>query len=287
MKNYFNEYEFNEAFKLQYIDPYEAEKRYENYFLKYPFDYNTYPYFVSLLILLGKFEKANDILNYIEKKAFNDSNYCNRIDKVDFLNYGLFTCRLKLLLFNKKYKELIIYYYQNIDNIKGYDLENNLNSLIFYCRKMLGDLDPKRREKNAYLYRQIVRYEESDFRNHIKKHLINEKEEDNECVFSYDFPVDMVIEEIKKYIPSNKCLYHGFFDNVYYFKYDNVGRCNGKITDYFKVVALDNSKDFITMCPVMEGENLPYINLNYLIEKGNNEVKKISMIDKFNKRYKR
>ena len=40
-----------------------------------------------------------------------------------------------------------------------------------------------------------------------------------------------------------------------------------KIVNYFKVVCLHNSQDFITMCPVKGSDNLPHIDLNYMKEK--------------------
>ena len=65
------------------------------------------------------------------------------------------------------------------------------------------------------------------------------------------------------------------------------GRVDNKLANYFKVVCLHDTKDFITMCPVLEGENLPYIDINYLKEeKETSKVKRISQTEKFYQRYK-
>ncbi len=286
-KMYFNEHEFSEAVKLQETDPYKAEEYYEEYFMKYPLDYNSYPYYVSLLILLGKFKKAKDILEYVEKKASLDSNYSRNTYKYSFLNYGIFICRIKLLIFGKKYRELIKYFYENIDNIKGYDLDNSLNSVIYYCQRKIGKLDIDRKDTKSYLFRQIINYQDDDFKNHIKKHLLSYGETNNQYVFNDNFPVEALIKEIKKIIPNKSKLYHGFFDNIYYFKFDNCGRANNKITDYFEVIAFDGTNDIITMYPTMEGEKFTYIDLNDMIKVDVPKIKSLSQIEKFNRRFNR
>ena len=163
-----------------------------------------------------------------------------------------------------------------------------LNSVWFYSKKRTGRLNKEKRDVNSYLFKQIVRFEEEDFYQHIEKHLassIEDFDEPNKTIFEENFPLRDVVEEIKKYIPSNKRLYLGFYDNIYYFKYDECGRVDRKMVNYFKVVCLHNSQDFITMCPVVGNENLPYIDLNYMKKEEPVKVKRISQIDRFNRRY--
>ena len=60
----------------------------------------------------------------------------------------------------------------------------------------------KKRDINSYLFRQIVSYDENDFIDHIKKHTADsncDKDDPNKNIFSTDFPVDKIIDEIKKY----------------------------------------------------------------------------------------
>ena len=107
-------------------------------------------------------------------------------------------------------------------------------------------------------------------------------------IFAYDFPILEIVEEIKKYIPSDKRINGGFYDNVYIFKYDYCGKVEGKTANYFKVVCFDGTSDFITIYPCVEGKNLPYTDLNYLQyanANSNNRGKVLSQIDKFNRRY--
>lgn len=108
----------------------------------------------------------------------------------------------------------------------------------------------------------------------------------NKNIFSIDFPLTKVLEEIKKYIPSSQCFHHGFFDVRYFFKYDNCGRENNKITDYFVVSCFNNSPNIITMCPSSRYQIGNCIDLNYL--KNDDEKtksKRLSQIDKFNQKY--
>ena len=81
-------------------------------------------------------------------------------------------------------------------------------------------------------------------------------------------------------------LYSGFFTSVYVFKYDNCGYDTEQAVNYFKVVCFNNSKNFITMCPSADCENLPYTDLNYLKDKKIN-IKRLSQVDKFNQKYKK
>ena len=77
------------------------------------------------------------------------------------------------------------------------------------------------------------------------------------------------------------------FDDKYIFKFDNCGRADYKITDYFEVVTLLDSCDFITMYPANISNTMPYIDLNYLKENKKVNEKRISQIDKFYKRYQK
>lgn len=153
----------------------------------------------------------------------------------------------------------------------------------------MGLIKETRDEINRYLYKQINEYDINDFYDHIKKHLYDcstEFSEESWDKFFEDFPLKEIINESKKYIPSNKCLYKGFYTSVYVFKFDNCGKVNNKTVDYFKIICLENNSNFITMYPADECKYLPYIDLNYL--KQENElpkIKRLSQIEKFNQKY--
>ena len=282
-KNYFNIWEFKQALDLAETDPISARLLYEEYFKKYPKDYSGYPYYCSNLITLGELELAEKILDYVEKEYIKD-NLFNKEEKIKKFEYNMFFTRTKLLSYQERYEELYRLCVKNISRVA----DKSLNSVWFYSKKRTGRLNNGERDANSYLFRQIVRYEQDDFYKHIQKHLSNYNENlemPNTAIFEEKFPLKEVVEEIKKYIPSDKRLFLGFYDDVYYFRYDECGREDKKIVNYFKVVCLHNSQDFITMCPVKGSDNLPHIDLNYMKKEELSKVKKISQIDRFNKRY--
>lgn len=284
-KNHFNVWEFKQALELGETDPISARVLYEEYFKKYPKDYSGYPYYCSNLITLGELELAEKILNYVEKEYKKDSSF-NKIHRIKKLEYNMFFTKLKLLCYQEKYRDVYRFCVQNLGEIK----DKSLNSVWFYSKKKLGMLSEEKRDVNEYLFRQITRYDESDFFDCIKSHLSSYNENidnPNPNVFEANFPTKEVVEEIKKYIPSDERLFLGFYDDVYYFKYDECGRVDKKLVNYFKVVCLHNSQDFITMCPVNGSDNLPHIDLNYMKKEEPIKVKRISQIDKFNQRYNR
>ena len=136
---------------------------------------------------------------------------------------------------------------------------------------------------------QIVEFHEEDFLEHIQKHTANYNmnlEHPNRAIFAPDFPLESVVQEIKKYIPSDKRLCYGFFVDTYVFRYDECGRYFHKIVDYFQVICFDDGQNhLITMYPAYNCENLPFIDLNYMKEKEKPKVKTLSQIEKFNRRY--
>jgi len=281
---YFDIFEFQQIIKLMDMNPYTSLELYEQYLNKYPNDYSAYLLYCSNLIILGKLEEAEKIYNYFEKKYENDKSL-EGTEKSKIIRQNRVFTKIKLLSYQGKYEELYQFCVNNINIVR----EDKMNDALFYAKKMTNRLDPNRRDENSYLFSQIVRYEEKDFLEHIKKHIQKEDEKaEKECstIFRQDFPVEKVIQEIKKYIPSDNKLLLGFYDNVYYFKYDGCGRVDNKIVDYIKVVCFNGTKDFITMCPVTGNKTLPYEDLNYLDNEDDfSKVKRMSQIDKFNKKF--
>jgi len=271
------------ALEAYRIDPFECKHLYEEYLKKYPKDYLSYTYYAAVLIELGESSAAEKILNKISKIVSSGKNNCPETIQKQ-LEENLFYNHLRLLSFQEKYEEL---HQLCIDNFKLIR-EMDLNQIFFYAKKKIGLLDPNLREKNSYIFRQIVEYHEDDFKNHIKKHLANEREEfdANVTAFNPDFPIEEVIEEVKKYIPSSKGLFVSLFDNTYTFKYDFCGKDDRCTVNFFKVVTFHNTNDIITMFPAQHCEYLPYVDLNYLIKTENNpKVKRLSQIEKFNKKF--
>jgi hypothetical protein len=101
-------------------------------------------------------------------------------------------------------------------------------------------------------------------------------------------PIEKLIEHAKENMRPENIINEGFAGQVYTFKYDECGRDDNKITDFFEVVVFPDTKDIITMYPTFTPNNRYYIDLNHLKEKKEDSsfgVKRLSQIEKFNKRY--
>lgn len=283
--NYFNKWEIKQALSNSKSDPLEAKYMLEEYLSKYPRDYTIYTYYSAVLITLGEFDKAEKVINSVEHMASKDEEFNNKLNKVDLLKKSILFNKIKLLCYQEKYKELLQLYSNNISETKHMDV----NQIEVYCKKKMGELNINKDALYPYLFRQIIKYEESDFLNHIKKHLADYNQNvdtPNKNIFVPNFPIDIVVEEIKKYIPSDKAMFPRLIEDIYMFKYNGCGKENNKLTDYFKVVCFHNTSDFITILPVSEGRELKYVDLNYLIPIDENvKVKRLSQIEKFNNKY--
>ena len=285
MLKYFNKFETNKIINIMNEDPKTAKVMFEEYLERYPKDYCAHIFYASTLITLGNFEDASKILNNVETLANNDINLTDSSERKKLFERDLLFTKLRLLSYQEKYDEIeLIYneYYQNI-------IDADIRGLSFYCKQKQNKLEDVDRNKQSYLFKQIIEYREEDFLEHIEKHLANyNKDYDNykTSIFIPDFPIKETLEEIKKYIPSNKCTYPGFFEDNYLFKYTECGKFSYKSTNYFEIICLHNTNNIITIYPVITTKpNRDYIDLDYMKKEEPIKIRKISQIDKFNKRY--
>ena len=275
---HYNNLECNYAFSLINTDVDEALIAYQEYIKKYPDDFRAYPFYSYVLIIKGELELAQKVLDESKNRFLFNNFYKGNNTKnfVIFRNFHL--NQLRILACEKRYQDVLDYY----KKYKMFFVEDRLDVLLFYCRKKLGILSNKEISgKQSYIHRQIVDYNEEEFINHVYDYHGSDKE-DVSVTFNYDFPIERIVEEVKKYIPSEKALHTGFYDDKYIFKYDYCGRIDNKGQDYFSVFCFPGTKELITMFPSKEGEYLPHVDLNYLYE-DNKEVK--SQIDKFREKY--
>lgn len=282
---YFNKWEFDQAHNSIKTNPLKAKFAFEEYIRKYPKDYHAYPYYIYTLIIIGESEKAKEILEYAETIGITDSHFFNESQKFTAFKKAMITSRLRVLASQEKYEELYQFYLENVSKEEA----DSLYTVILFCKKKMGTLVAER-DVNSYILRQIIEYQESDFLEHIEKHMYGRTKETDRvtAIFSPEFPISEVIEEMKKHIPSDKKLCTGFFTDKYVFKYDRCGRSDHKIQDFFKVACFHNTSEFITMFPASDCEELPFIDLNYLQQTPETpKVKTMSQIDKFNQRYRK
>ena len=286
MLNYYNKIEFERASSLIASDPVGAKIAFEEYIQNYPTDYIAYNKYIYILIILNDLESAEKMVDYVKQKMQLNLKYMKCVNKVDKVEKGLRLNMIRILFAKEEYQKVYDYINQFCDDL---DIERK-EELLLYCQKKISKIGMKRSDKN-YIVRQIIEYHEDDFLAHIKKHQLKKNEDDckiNSNIFSESFPIQNIIEEVKKYIPSSKKMCTTLISDTYVFRFNDCGRDNNRIVDYFKVICFHNTSDFITMCPAFGCERLPFVDLNYInLECGKKKVKTLSQIEKFNKRYRR
>ena len=190
--------------------------------------------------------------------------------------------RLRLFAFQNKVQEFLYLYASHLDLFKGVK-----QSDVVYFRNRVGILPPESYVL-SYYGQQVVDYDQDRFIEFVKNHSVEEiaEEEENFIHFKPEFPLEEVVEEIKKYIPSKTRKNGKYITNEYLFRYSGCGALDGNECDYFIVTTLNDSDHFMTMHPVSELGDVGYVDLNYLKNKGEAQVKSLSRIDRFNRRYR-
>ena len=271
------------------FDPYTALDLFDSYLRKYPRDCMTYPFYAATLTSFGRVEEASKVIELADDLARFDKVVSTK--KHDNYQELIAYAKIKLFLYNKQYQEA----YDFINNC-GCKLDSiNTKQVRYFCMKQLGLINGTLQDKHdkSYMIRQIIDYDYNDFLSHIEKHLAIFVEDYHKYklhVFSLDFPINEVLEEIKKYIPSDRSLFTGFLDDRYVFKYDGCGKGynENRLSDYFEIVAFHGTRDLITMYPVLnDRRRLDYIDINYLHDLNQSKVRRKSQIEKFDSRYKR
>ena len=280
MNYFFDKEEYQYAKTFFKNNPYICKALVEDYMNKYPNDYVAKIYYAKILKVLGEFSTSYDSLRQIEsivssdKKLFNDYTKYNRV--------------LEKILYQKL---RCLSYLENFDEIERLLEENKectLTNKYNYFRNLLIYSKMKTIDFiGGYRLEQLFNYSDTEFLNHIKKHLYQTVEDyDIASTFNVDFPFDKVFTEIKKNILFSKAYYYGTYEDIYFFKYDKCGNINMKSTDYFLVVTFHNTNKYISMYPANENSNFDCIDLNYLKISNETNIKRMSQIDKFNNRYK-
>lgn len=277
-EKYFNVIKTKQIFNCLKTNCFTAKDEMEAYINEYPNDYSMQCFYAGVLITIGKIDEAKFILNNIEKIINDEIIVSNLLNKKKEIKNNYFFTMLRYYIYSGQYNEFIKLYLSQ-SNL-------NLNAALMYCDKKLNLIDKNRREPNSYIFRQIVEYQEDDFLDHIHKHLAeyNDIDEPISSIFSYDFPLENMIAEIKKYIPCSMKINSGFIENTYMFKYDYCGKVKNKTVNYFKMVTFNNTNEFITMCPSDEYSEYPCFDLNYM-RQDKPIIKKLSQVEKFNRKY--
>ena len=280
-KNYYDSIEVGSIQKLINKNPLLARQRLEEYLETHPDDDFAFTLYASILTIFQEFELAEEVINSLEERIKNKKYLMENESKRMHTNASIVVAKTRILCHTGRYEELEKLL---LDNEYVVD-KCRLGSVLLYCKVKLGEKIKSRDEYDNYSTKQIVDYKEEDL-----IAMVDGKRKQKDCdsdVFNYDFPLSKVIEELKIILPDeDKKLCYGAIDESYIIRFDNCGRCNSKMANYFKVSCFENTSKIITMFPIDFGENINYIDLNYLNNTQTKDVpKQMSRTEKFYQRY--
>ena len=281
-EEYWNIEDINKIKKLYGRDVIGARKCIEQYIKVYPNDYTGWFFYIEVLITLQEYELAGEILKRICDKYKKDPINKNKPRKMKYFEQIEEQTKIRFYLATHQYDDALDYieYAESLKNYQQLELK-------IYCMNKLGIKTNTSSE--TYNCRQMINYSEQDTLNEMRQRIaISNNDPYNyylEKRFSEDFPLEKVFEEVKKRLSDDNKLCFGYYNDIYIFKYDLCGRVDGKIQDYFKASCFHDTHDIIILYPTFNCENLPYVDLNYLNKTENPNQKRLSQIDKFNKRY--
>lgn len=280
MKKYWNALKKNKIYDIRKTNPELARRKCEEYMSKYPRDYEAKILYANILITLGETSFAYEFLTKAILLYRTNKNL--KADNKAYLDRRAYMTELRYLSFTKQYEQL----YQLLDDYAylNYDF---VKQIKYYCEKKLGK-DIAINKVKGYRNRQVVDYSYDKFRNRLEKHTVERnigKKNPDPRIFSKDLPIDKILEEVKKSLPTAPRLYYGIMFTTYVFKYDHCGTENNEETDYLKVICTYDTNDIITMYPALECEELPYIDLNYLKDTNSENQKELSYVKKNQKTY--
>ena len=262
-------------------DPFMAAKKSEAFVKRAPLDYIARANYIILLTKICAFDQAKAEYDKLEARI-QRNNYTNS-RKRRILRVKMVVAKTKILSAFGEYQEL----YDLFNANRGIFSEEDCSFFDYYCSIRLGLFEGKATRSSAYRFEQIKSYSEEAFREHLKRHLQDEEifeKFKTISAFAKGFPIDQVIAEVKKYIPSDNRIYPGYYYDTYFFKYSSCGYSrNGNLTDFFRVDCFHDTTDIITMYPAEDCEKMPFVDLNYLNPQ--KTLRHSSQVDKFYQRY--
>lgn len=286
-RKFYNSLLLKQAMKIVNSNPLESKKLFEEYLELYPNDYYAYTVYAGILVTLKEFDLASTIIDFTETNVKSNKKLTSDLELKKSIEKNILFVKIRIMSFRGQYRKLLDYINEHSEIREKF----HLDELILLCKKRLGICFEKRDDYN-YLGRQVIDYKRQDMMNRINYHTAdynsNVLDEPHENIFSADFPIEKVIDEIeRKYIPSEEySICPGVLADCYYFRYDFCGKENQHTTNFIKVSCFHNTGNIISACPVIEGDNLPYRDLNYLREDNkSNNPKQLSRTEKFLRRY--
>ena len=187
--------------------------------------------------------------------------------------------------------------YDHFQEINNQSIKEHLIDTMFYLKYQLGILGNADGCKSYYCM-QVINYDEKRAIEHIMNHLYENKDKRKHTQFDTNVDINELFNEVKVKLQYEKVT--SFQLNDYYLLDCDypIGTADGIKTTKIKVVTLPNTKQIITMYPVVSSDK--YDNRSYNFDdidevdlEETTEIEKpavkqktrLSQIEKFNKRY--
>lgn len=229
------DYEKDAKIKIARIKDFEGlhEEALKDYNDNVVDDIDEYAYLdiVRALCNLGRYEEAK---KYVAK--CKDSEH----------KYAIISHLIYISLYEHNYRE-------GLDIIKetsyGYGLENNF--LWFYLYNKLYDTSNYKPEDLSYAVKQTLKYKSKWAIKHIKEHLSEDDTKDVHTLFNENVNIESLFFEVREKIQNTEVLNRNFTDKYIIETSCIVGCIDGYETNFVTVVTLPESKDILTMYPVV------------------------------------
>lgn len=159
----------------------------------------------------------------------------------------------------------------------------------FYLRKhrpaiaqlnAMLDLDLFEYENNYYTVKQIRNYSDELALQHIKRHTAESDYYKSRISFDDSIDLKKLFFELKDNLDKDCLVYSDLFDH-YIIEYNDAGSYEDIKANYIEVVTIVNTNNIITMYPVASNNFFAVKR----IDKEPKKVKRISQVDKFNRKY--
>lgn len=252
-----------------------VEKYLKLNFLNKNFEHNMRFFKAKSLRYLGRFDEA--ILEFKElSKCDNDNLYS--VEELFYIYYYLnrYEEALELLpiLYNNKEK--------HVSN-------HTLLIIEIVMKTHLGiPIDYRKGSRSDYIKEQIINYDSQKAIQHITAHKYEDYSKSIHSRFNEDVNIEYLMESVKKNINNSEKLNRRDALEIHWFSVFGIGYDNNTTCNYLNVVVCPNTKNIITMYPFSQigNEEVKILNCDFdkLFNK-KNEVKSISRIDKFNRRF--
>ena len=223
----------------------------------------------KLELIRGNFEKAEEYLSIVYTNGYDIKLKYDEYYKLALAKFRL-----------KKYDEvekILDIFEKNYDKYEIYQMKYEMDRLRLYIDISKGKVDVV---ADTYSKKQMLNYDKQEAINHVKDHHYYNVRTSK---FSDEIDIDKFFDEIKEKMNKENLIYDSVFDK-YIIKYPNIGvNTDNENIHQLAVLALTDTKDIITMYPCDGSESI--FVLEELEEKPKSKVKRLSQIEKFNKKY--